>query len=152
MTCRADKYFAKTMTRGLEPERPGLHAAVESPDGYHSAWEHSDLDDDTEEETQDGESEEEAMGDYNNSNTSSIRSGCTSLGSPCSTTVNGDQKRTNRKLRATYSTRATNAKKGIKGKTPDGKKSWVVLSMFRDSQKEGALEYADWRAKVEEYT
>ena len=23
--------------------------------------------------------------------------------------------------------------------------------MFRDSKKEGALEYADWRAKVEEY-
>ena len=44
-----------------------------------------------------------------------------------------------------------NAKKGIKGRTPDGKKSKVVLSMFRDSKKEGALEYADWRAEVEEY-
>ena len=44
-----------------------------------------------------------------------------------------------------------NAKKGIKGRTPDGKKSKVVLSMFWDSQKEGALEYADWRAEVEEY-
>ena len=49
------------------------------------------------------------------------------------------------------SLRSTNAKKGIKGRTPDGKKSKVVLSMFRDSQKEGALEYADWRAEVEEY-
>ena len=49
------------------------------------------------------------------------------------------------------SLRSTNAKKGIKGRTPNGKKSKVVLSMFRDSQKEGALEYADWRAKVEEY-
>ena len=45
----------------------------------------------------------------------------------------------------------TNAKKGIKGWTPDEKKSKVVLSMFRDSQKEGALEYADWRAEVEQY-
>ena len=44
-----------------------------------------------------------------------------------------------------------NAKKGIKGRTPDRKKSKVVLSMFRDSKKEGALEYADWRAEVEEY-
>ena len=44
-----------------------------------------------------------------------------------------------------------NARKGIKGRTPDGKKSKVVLSMFQDSQKEGALEYADWRAEVEEY-
>ena len=50
-----------------------------------------------------------------------------------------------------HSDRATNAKKGIKGRTPDGKKSKVVLSMFRDSKKEGALEYADWRAEVEEY-
>ena len=50
-----------------------------------------------------------------------------------------------------HSDRATNAKKGIKGRTPDGKKSKVVLSMFQDSKKEGALEYADWRAEVEEY-
>ena len=50
-----------------------------------------------------------------------------------------------------HSDRATDAKKGIKGRTPDGKKSKVVLSMFRDSKKEGALEYADWRAEVEEY-
>ena len=49
------------------------------------------------------------------------------------------------------SLRSTNARKGIKGRTLDGKKSKVVLSMFRDSQKEGALEYADWRAEVEEY-
>ena len=54
-------------------------------------------------------------------------------------------------LRPCISDRATNAKKGIKGRTLDGKKSKVVLSMFRDSKKEGALEYADWRAEVEEY-
>ena len=50
-----------------------------------------------------------------------------------------------------HSDRATNARKGIKGRTQDGKKSKVVLSMFLDSKKEGALEYADWRAEVEEY-
>ena len=49
------------------------------------------------------------------------------------------------------SLRFTKAKKGIKGWTLDEKKSKVVLSMFRDSQKEGALEYANWRAEVEEY-
>ena len=64
---------------------------------------------------------------------------------------NRDRKRTRGRLRATDSLRSTNAKKGIKGRTSDGKKSKVVLSMFRDSQKEGALEYADWRAEVEEY-
>ena len=67
------------------------------------------------------------------------------------TTENRDRKRVRRRLKATHSDRATNAKKGIKGRTPDGKKSKVVLSMFRDSKKEGALEYADWRAEVEEY-
>ena len=46
---------------------------------------------------------------------------------------------------------STNARKGIKGRTSDGKKSKVVLSMFLDSKKEGALEYANWRAEVEEY-
>ena len=64
---------------------------------------------------------------------------------------NRDRKRISQRLKATHSDRATNAKKGIKGRTSDGKKSKVVLSMFRDSKKEGALEYADWRAKVEEY-
>ena len=42
-------------------------------------------------------------------------------------------------------------RRGSKAELRDGKKSKVVLSMFRDSKKEGALEYADWRAEVEEY-
>ena len=97
------------------------------------------------------ESEEEPMAESDNSDTSSVRSGCASIRSQRSTTVNRDQKRINRKLKAMHSNRATNAKKGIRGKTPDGKKSRVVLSVFQDSQKEGVLEYADWRAEVEEY-
>ena len=127
-----------------------LHAAVDSPDGYHSAREHSDFDDNTEEETQEVESEGEPMEESDNSDTSSVRSSRASLHSQRSTMANRDRKRTNRKLKATHSNRATNARKGIKGKTPDGKKSRVVLSMFWDSQKEGALEYVDWRAEVEE--
>ena len=61
MTHRADKFFTKKVARGPEPEQPALHAAVESPDGYHSAREHLDFDDDTEEETQEVESEEEPI-------------------------------------------------------------------------------------------
>ena len=151
MTCRADKCFAKKMAGGLEPERPALHATTESPEGYHSAKEHSDFDDDTEEEARDVESEEEPVVESDNSNTSSTRSGRASVRSQCSTTANRDKRRTVWRLKALDSVRAMNAKKGIKGKTPDGKKSRVVLSMCRDSKKEGALEYADWRAKVEEY-
>ena len=97
------------------------------------------------------ESDEELMVESDNSDSSSVRSGHASLHSQRSTTENRDWKRSRRRLKATHSDRATNAKKGIKGRTPDGKKAKVVLSMFRDSKKEGVLEYADWRAEIEEY-
>ena len=151
MTRRTDKYFAKKVAGGTGLERLATHAAPGSPEGYHSAREPSDFDNDTEEESQDVQSKEEPTVESDNSNTSSVWSGHTSLHSQHSTTENRDRKRIRGRLRATDSLQSTNAKKGIKGQTPDGKKSKVVLSMFRDSQKEGALEYADWRAEVEEY-
>ena len=151
MTCRADKYFAKRLAGGPVQERSALHASAGSPNGYHSAREPSDFDNETKEELQDGEFEEEPMVKSNNSDTSSVQSGPSSLHSQRSMMENRDRKRTRGRLRAMDSLRSTNARKGIKGQTPDGKKSKVVLSMFRDSQKEGALEYADWRAEVEEY-
>ena len=150
MTRRADRFFAKRIGGESGQEQPALRAGAGSPDGYHSAREHSDFNNDTDEEVQQVEPEEEPAVESDDSNASSIL-GRVSLHSQRSTTENRDRKRTSRRLRATHSTRATNAKKGIKGQTPDGKKSKVVLSMFRDSQKEGALEYADWRAEVEEY-
>ena len=151
MACWADKYFAKRLAGGPVQEWSALHAGAGSPDGYHLAREPLDFDNETEEELQDGESEEEPMVESDNSDTSSVRSGCASLRSQHSTMENRDRKRTRGRLRAMDSLRSMNARKGIKGQTPDGKKSKVVLSMFRDSQKEGALEYADWRAEVEEY-
>ena len=151
MTCRADKFFAKKVAGGSEQEQSTLHARAASPDGYHSAREPSDFNNDTDEELQQVESkEEEPMVESDNSHAGSAL-GHASLHSQRSTMENRDWKRTGWRLRATHSTRATNAKKGIKGRTPDGKKSKVVLSMFRDSQKEGALEYTNWRAEVEEY-
>ena len=132
-------------------EWPALHATARSLDGYHSAREPSDLDNNTKEELQDMESKEEPMVESDNSDTSSVWSGRASLCSKRSTMENRDWKRTRGRLRAMDSLWSTNAKKGIKGQTLDGKKSKVVLSMFRDSQKEGALEYADWKAEVEEY-
>ena len=150
MARQADKYFAKRLAGGLVQERSTLHAGNGSPDGYHSAREPSDFDNETEEELQGGKSEEEPMVESNDSDTSSVWSGCPSLHSQCSTMENRDRKRTRGRLRAMDSLWSTNARKGIKGQTLDGKKSKVVLSMFRDSQKEGALEYANWRAEVEE--
>ena len=92
MTCRADKFFAKKMAGGPEPERPALHTIVGSPDGYHSAKETSDFDDDTEEEAQDVESDE-LMVKSDNSDASSVQSGRASLHSQCSTMENRDRKR-----------------------------------------------------------
>ena len=151
MTCQADKHFTKRVAGGLVQERSALHASARSPEGYHSAREASDFDNDTEEELQDVESEEEPVVESDNSDTSSVQSGRASLRSQHSTTENRDRKRTRGRLRAMDSLRSMNANKGIKGQTPDGKKTKVVLFMFRDSQKEGALEYADWRVEVEEY-
>ena len=142
MICRADKFFAKRMAGGSEPEWPALRTAAGSPDRYHSAKETSYFDDDTEEEAQEVESDVEQTLKSDNSDDSSIQSDRASLHSQRSTTENRDRKRVKRRLKATHFDRATNAKKGIKG----GKKSKVVLSMFRDSKKEGALEYANWRA------
>ena len=134
MTHCADKHFAKKVAGGPGLERLALqlalHATARSPDGYHSAREPSDFDNDTEEELQDVESEEEPMVESDNSDTSSVRSGCTSLCSQHSTTENIDRKRTRGRLRAKDSLQFTNAKKGINGRTPDGKRSKVVLSMF----------------------
>ena len=151
MTCRADKFFTKKMAGGPEPEWPALRTIAGSPDGYHLAKETSDFDDDTKEEAQEVESDVEHMFKSDNSDDSSVLSDRASLHSQRSTTENRDRKRVRRRLKAMHSDRATNARKGIKGRTPDRKKSKVVLSMFRDSKKEGALEYADWRAEVEEY-
>ena len=130
MTHCADKHFAKKVAGGPGLERLALHAAARSLDGYHSAREPSDFDNDTKEELQDVESEEEPMVESNNSDTSCVQSGRTSLRSQCSTTENRDRKRTRGRLRAMDSLRSMNAKKGITGRTPDGKKSKVVLSMF----------------------
>ena len=58
MTCRADKHFAKKVAGGPVQERPTLHTAAGSPDGYHSAREPLDFDNETEEELQDVESKE----------------------------------------------------------------------------------------------
>ena len=93
MTRRADKFFAKKMAGGLEPERPALRTIAGSPDGYHSAKETSDFDDDIKEEAQEVESDLELMAESDNSDDSSVQSDCASLHSQRSTTENRDRKR-----------------------------------------------------------
>ena len=93
MTRRANKFFAKKMAGGPEPKRPALRTVDGSPDGYHSAKETLDFDDDTEEEAQEVESDVELMVESDNSDDSSVWSDCASLHSQCSTTENRDRKR-----------------------------------------------------------
>ena len=112
MTHRADKFFAKKMAGGLEPEWPALRTIAGSPDGYHSAKETSDFDDDTEEEAQEVESDVELMVESDNSDDSSVRSDRASLHSQCSTTENRDRKRVRRRLKAMHSDRATERQEG----------------------------------------
>ena len=121
MTCRADKFFAKKMAGGPELEQPTLRTVAGSPDGYHLAKETSDFDDDTEEEAQEVESDE-LMVESDNSDDSSVQSDRASLHSQRSTTENRDCKRVRRRLKATHSDRATNAKKGIQRQNSGWKK------------------------------
>ena len=91
MTRHADRCFAKKMAGGLEQEQPALRAGTGSPDGYHSAREPSDFDNDMDEELQQVESkEEEPMVESDNSDAGSIL-GCASLHSQRSTMENRDR-------------------------------------------------------------
>ena len=61
-------------------------------------------------------------------------------------TANRTQRRNQRKRKESRGRRPTNARK-----EDERRKGRVVLSLFRDSPKEGALTYTDWRREVEEY-
>ena len=104
MTRRADKFFAKKMAGESDREQSTLWGGAGSPDGYHSAREPLDFNNDTEEEMRQVESEEEEpTGESDNSDTGSVL-GRASLHSQRSTTENRDRKRTGQRLRATHST------------------------------------------------
>ena len=67
-------------------------------------------------------------------------------GTQCSDTRNHDWKRQKQKHRDRREHRKTNARKQW-----DRRNGRVVLPLFRESTKEGALTYTDWRLEVEEY-
>ena len=154
LTRRADKAAAKKIVGGAQPELAALCMVTNIEDDFHSARENSDFEDHTEEELEDiqeSEHEEEEAPESDHSAASSVPSSHASFRSWRSNTETWDKKCLKKRLKATNSLRATNARKGIQDDTAGGRKGKVVLSMFRDSRKEGALEYADWRGEVEEY-
>ena len=155
MIRRADKYLAQR--HGKEPERitgtvpilPAFPDRAATPDDYHSAREPSESEYETEEMDPE-EDRDDAEGDEDDvsvgSDTTSRSSGHNTDRTNRTTTANRTQRRNQRKRKESRGWRPTNARK-----EDERRKGKVVLSLFRDSLKEGALTYTDWRREVEEY-
>ena len=127
--------------------RPG------SPDDYHSAKGLSDFEyesdgppelDPEHDDTDYDEEEDGAFSGY--SSAGSVAVGYETDRTERSNTANRDKKRQRQKHRENWTVRATNVKQ-----QQDKKSGKVVLPLFRESGKEGALKYDDWRAEVDEY-
>ena len=155
MIRRADKYLAQR--HGKEPERiPGTVPILSAfsnraatPDDYHSAQEPSESEYDFEEMDPE-EDRDDVEGDDDNvsvgSDTTFKSSGHHTDRTNRTTTANRTQRHNQRKHKESQGQRPTNARK-----EDERRKGKVVLSLFRDSPKEGALTYTDWCRGVEEY-
>ena len=155
MIRRADKYLAQR--HGKEPERiPGTVPVLPpfpdwaaTPDDYHSAREPSESEYDTEE-MDPKENRDDVEDDDDDvsvgSDTTFKSSGHDTDQTNRTTTSNRIQRRNQRKCKESRGQRPTNARK-----EDERHKGKVVLSLFRDSPKEGALMYTDWCREVEEY-
>ena len=155
MIRRADKYLAQQ--HGKEPEwipgtvpiLPAFPDRPATPDDYHSAREPSKSEYDTEEmdpeedrDDVEGEDDNVSVGSNTTSKSSSHNTDRTNR----TTTANRTQRLNQRKRKESRGWHPTNARK-----EDERCKGRVVLSLFRDSLKEGALTYTDWRHEVEEY-
>ena len=155
MIRRADKYLAQQHRK--EPERipgtvpilPAFLDRVTTPDDYHSAREPSESEYDTEEmdpkqdrDDVEGDDDDVSVG----SDTTFKSSGHDTDQTNRMTTANRTQRRNQRKHKESWGRRPTNARK-----EDERREGRVVLSLFRDSRKEGALTYTNWRREVEEY-
>ena len=153
MICRVDKYLAQQHGREL-PWAPGPGPALPvfpdrtaTPDDYHSAWEPSEFEYDSKEtdpeEPEDDPKEDDASvasdSTYKSSGHDTDRTRRTNI-------INRNHRCNQRKCKEHWDRHPTNAKR-----EEDRRKGKVVLSLFRDSLKEGALTYTDWCREVEEY-
>ena len=155
MTHRADKYLAQQHGKELEripgtvPILPAFLDRAATPDDYHSAREPSELEYDTEEMDPEENKDdiEEDDDDVSVASDATFKSsGHDTDRTHRTTTADRTQRRNQRKHKEGRGWRLTNARK--KDERHKGK---VVLSLFRDSPKEGILTYTDWRHEVEEY-
>ena len=149
---RSDQLQAKKLLKQRQA-LPVMAARPASPDDYHSAREASDVDYESDDPTEpdpgdtDPEYDEEEDGAFSGySSAGSVAVGYETDRTERSNTANRDKKRLKQQQRDNRTARATNARKEQNKKS--GK---VVLPLFRESGKEGALKYDDWRADVDEY-
>ena len=155
MIRRADKYLAQWHGKELEwipgtvPVLPAFSDQAATLDDYHSAREPSESEYDTEEMDPE-EDRDDVEGDDDDvsvgSDTTFKSSGHDTDQTNRMTTANRTQRCNQQKRKESEGQHPTNARK--EDKRHKGK---VVLSLFQDSPKEGALTYTDWRREVEEY-
>ena len=149
----ADKYLAQQHGReppwapGLGPTLPVFSDRTAMPDDYHSAWEPSEFEYDSEEtdpeEPEDDPKEDDASvvsdSTYKSSGYDTDRTRRTNI-------INRNHRHNQRKHKEHRDRHPTNAKR-----EEDRHKGKVVLSLFQNSPKEGTLTYTDWHQEVEEY-
>ena len=155
MIHRADKYLAQWHRKepeqilGTVPILPTFSDQAATPDDYHSAREPSESEYNAEE-TDPGEDRDDVEGDDDDvsvgSDTTFKSSGHDTDRTNRMTTANRTQRHNQRKRKESRGWHLTNARK-----EDERRKGKVVLSLFRDSPKEGALTYTNWCRKVEEY-
>ena len=155
MIRRADKYLAQwhgkepELIPGTVPILPAFSDWAATLDDYHSVREPSKLEYDTEEMDPE-EDRDDVEGDDDDvsvgSDATFKSSGHDTDRTNRMTTANWTQRRNQRKRKESRGRHPTNARK-----EDERHKGKVVLSLFQDSPKEGALTYTDWRRKVEEY-
>ena len=145
MIRRADKYLAQ-QHRKESPWAVGLEKTT-TPDDYLSALEPSEFEYDSEETDPGGLDNDPEEDDASASSDSTYKSNRHDTDRTRRTNIsNCNHRRNQRKWKEHRFRHPTNAKK-----EEDRCKGKVVLSLFRDSPKEGALTYTDWRQEVEEY-
>ena len=153
MIRKSDQSQAKKLLKQQQQALPVMAAWAGSPDDYHSAREPSDFEYESNDPpeldpgpTDSGNEDEEGGVCSGYSSAGSVALGYDTDQTERSNTANRDKKCWKQKQRENRTARATNAKK-----EQDKKCSKVVLPLFRESGKEGALRYDDWRADVDEY-
>ena len=155
MIRQADKYLAQQHRKepewvpGPAPTLPIFPDRAAMPDDYHLALEPSEFEYDTEETDPEGPEDdpEEDDDDTSVGSDSTYKSSGHDMDQTCrANTANRNQRRNQQKCKEGQGRCPTNAKK-----EEDRRKGKVVLSLFQDSPKEGALTYTDWCQEVEEY-